>query len=137
MTTSTFEASATISHPVLHDQSQFEYLQQEGLRNAALYGEAISVLRVRGGANRHNTVALLRARIRDTDVIAHMRDGSFSILLPDTDFLEATLVAEKLRARAEMSIGVACSGGGMHDMVQRSEAAMKKAERLGGNRVCF
>ncbi len=96
----------------------------------------------------------LEAALRKTDVVGRVGGEEFAVLLPETEGARAGMVAESLRqAIADASVpgpggeavavtasfGVACLGGetdGVADLLQRADAALCDAKRLGRNRVC-
>ena len=122
----------------LNEFAEFNYIVAEGLRHARRYGEPLSVLRIRVDEDADRFANLvLRFALRQTDVSATLGNGDFAVLLPATDFFDATVVAEKLRSLAEMSIGVASSEDEPDSLMQRAEQALTKAAARGGDRVCF
>ncbi|MBS1813754.1 MAG: hypothetical protein JSS87_02645 [Acidobacteria bacterium] len=124
--------------PCLNETAQFEYITQEGLRHARQYAEPLSLLRICVSEKTTDFAkVILRFALRETDVAAIIDSSNFVVLLPATDFYEATVVAEKLRSFLEMSIGVASLNDEPHSLMQRAEQALLKAMVRGGNRVCF
>jgi diguanylate cyclase (GGDEF)-like protein len=95
---------------------------------------------------------LARARMRMTDVLARIGGEEFALLVPETNGLQAQLIAERLRAEvaanplvaysgsipATVSIGVAEKTAVMSDFLQLMSAADKalyEAKRAGRDRV--
>ncbi len=85
--------------------------------------------------------------------VAHVRGDEFAAMLPDTSIEEALLSLEKVRAevaesklppgppdRITASIGIAgrpAHGGTADELIAAAEAALVRAKRAGGNRVCL
>jgi diguanylate cyclase len=85
--------------------------------------------------------------------VAHVRGDEFAVMLPDTACEEALLTLEKVRAeiagsqlaprvtdRITASIGIAgrpAHGGTADELIAAAEAALVRAKRAGGNRVCL
>ncbi len=93
--------------------------------------------------------ALVAGALRNTDVFARWGGEEFIILLPDTDRVGASQLAEKLRKllessrfsgeqRVTASFGVAelLQDDDMDDLVERADMAMMFAKTQGKNRVC-
>ena len=99
--------------------------------------------------------ALLRARLRDSDLLARLGGDEFAILLPHTSGEQASTVAEQLLAAirgqtmaiegrpvtVSASIGVALfpdDGHSVEEVLAGADAAMYRAKAAGGNRfyVC-
>jgi diguanylate cyclase (GGDEF)-like protein len=92
---------------------------------------------------------LCGTQTRDSDLAARIGGEEFSVLLPETDLVEARVVAERLRAgvaeqvlldggAVTVSIGVAEVGAGMTDsaeLVKATDEALYAAKRSGRNRV--
>jgi diguanylate cyclase len=96
---------------------------------------------------------LLAAGVGPAGRIAHVRGDEFAAMLPDTAIEDALLALEKVRAevarqepapglpdRITVSIGIA--GGPAHgatadELIAAAEAALVRAKRAGGNRVCL
>lgn len=120
------------------EESALAYLLAEAVRHAAQYEEHCSLLRMQTVQIPHTCAQdLLRSALRQTDVLLTMDECAFAIVLPATDFLEATVVAEQLLQLLPMSIGVASTSEGLGGLQERCEAALSKAIRRGGSRVCF
>ncbi|MCW2928175.1 MAG: putative diguanylate cyclase, partial [Thermoleophilia bacterium] len=97
--------------------------------------------------------AVLRATLRDNDVVARFGGEEFVALLPETDEAGAAIVAERCRAAIEASpvalpdgslltvttsIGVACSpthADSVEELVHFADQALYVAKRGGRNRV--
>jgi diguanylate cyclase (GGDEF)-like protein len=99
--------------------------------------------------------ALLRARLRDTDLLARLGGDEFAILLPHSNDGQARALAgqllEAIRSQTivingrpvpvSASIGIALfpdHGGGVEELLGGADAAMYRAKVAGGNRffVC-
>lgn len=94
--------------------------------------------------------AMLRQRMRQTDVIARFGGEEFVVLLPDTDMQAAQQVAQKLLLGIAstpiapigcmtVSIGVSCrrpANDSLAEVLKRSDAALYEAKQSGRNRVC-
>ena len=102
-----------------------------------------------------NVAALLRARLRDTDLLARLGGDEFAILLPHTSDEQARAVAEQLLAAirgqtividgrpvtVSASIGIALfpdHGHSVEELLGGADASMYQAKTAGGNRfvVC-
>lgn len=93
---------------------------------------------------------LIKKRVRQADVVARFGGEEFVILLPDTDLDGAEQLGELLVQAAAsheqppcgqvtISVGVAEASGEASDLtelLQRADAAMYRAKRLGRNQVC-
>ncbi|MGZ5530161.1 MAG: GGDEF domain-containing protein, partial [Limisphaerales bacterium] len=89
---------------------------------------------------------------RECDVLARIGGEEFALLLPETDLLQAQVVAERLRSEAAtnslvvasrsipatVSIGVATSVAAMNDisdLMKAADQALYDAKHAGRNRV--
>ncbi len=105
-----------------------------------------------GDAVLQSVAACLQEALRDRDSVARMGGDEFCILLPDTDLVEAVIVAERLRdqvaeldvryrgeiVKVKASFGASCSdhcGWNWQTMVDESDAALYEAKRSGNVRV--
>ncbi len=96
--------------------------------------------------------AQIDERIRRTDVLARVGGDEFALLLPETDIVRGTHLAEKLRrdlaetpislpvgeTRVSISVGLVgypYNGSTLEKLVISMDVAMYKAKRLGRNRV--
>jgi diguanylate cyclase (GGDEF)-like protein/PAS domain S-box-containing protein len=100
--------------------------------------------------------AILKSRLRETDILGRMGGEEFAILLPNTQSKEAGLLAERIRQSVgdvpfeipgklltitiaiTISIGVTVikdEMSGIDDMLRNADAAMYNAKHCGGNRV--
>lgn len=114
------------------------YLLKEALRHSARYAEPLSLLRIQmQTASKEFAERLLASALRATDILIQLPSDELAVLLPTTDFLGATVVAEQLLLLLPMSIGVASTDMSPLTLQQNSEAALQKAIERGGNRVCF
>jgi diguanylate cyclase len=96
---------------------------------------------------------VLAARVGSAGRVAHVRGDEFAAMLPDTAIEEALLALEKVRAevagsepapgvtdRITVSIGIAgrpAHGSTADELMAAAEAALVRAKRAGGNRVCL
>lgn len=85
--------------------------------------------------------------------VAHVRGDEFAAMLPDTACEEALLALDKIRAaaagaepapgltdRITTSVGIAgrpAHGATADELIAAAEAALVRAKRAGGNRVCL
>jgi diguanylate cyclase len=85
--------------------------------------------------------------------VAHVRGDEFAAMLPDTAIEEALLTLDRIRAevagsepapglteRITTSVGIAgrpAHGATAEELVAAAEAALVRAKRAGGNRVCL
>jgi diguanylate cyclase (GGDEF)-like protein len=99
-----------------------------------------------------NLASLARDCKRECDVLARIGGEEFALLLPETDLLQAQIIAERLRAEvaanslvvasgaipATVSIGVATSSAAMNDisdLMKAADQALYDAKHAGRNRV--
>jgi diguanylate cyclase len=96
---------------------------------------------------------VLAAGLGPAGRVAHVRGDEFAGMLPDTSIEEALLALERVRAevarsepapgltdRITASIGIAgrpAHGATADELVAAAEAALVRAKRAGGNRVCL
>jgi diguanylate cyclase len=96
---------------------------------------------------------VLAAGVGAAGRVAHVRGDEFAAMLPDTAIEEALLALEKVRAevagsepapgltdRITVSIGIAgrpAHGSTADELMAAAEAALVRAKRAGGNRVCL
>jgi diguanylate cyclase (GGDEF)-like protein len=100
----------------------------------------------------NSLAALLRARLRDSDLLARLGGDEFAILLPHTSGEQARTVAEQLLAAirahtmaiegrpvsVSASIGVALfpdDGHSVEQVLAGADVAMYRAKAAGGNRI--
>jgi diguanylate cyclase (GGDEF)-like protein len=100
------------------------------------------------------TAACLRQRLRCQDVIGRWGGEEFALLLPETDVSGALIVAEEVRTivadhafhyedvslKVTISLGVAVRGTQHEefaDLIASSDKQLRRAKRLGRNRVCL
>ncbi len=95
----------------------------------------------------------LAAGVGPAGRVAHIRGDEFAAVLPDTAIEEALLALEKVRVevaaaepapgltdRVTASIGIAgrpANGATADELIAAAEAALVRAKRAGGNRVCL
>lgn len=111
----------------------------------------------RGDAAAREIAGVLRATVRETDAIARLEDGDFSVLLDGASRGDARRVGGRIRAsieetellrasregaiKATVSIGAACfpaDGERGDELLARAHLALAEAQRLGRNRVwCY
>lgn len=96
---------------------------------------------------------VLRSTMREMDMLARFGGDEFAVLLPDTNLVEATLAADRLRRRVEglrvpvdsqslsltISLGVAevLPADNEETVVSRADAALYAAKKMGRNRCCY
>lgn len=90
---------------------------------------------------------VVMATVRTSDIVYRHLDSSFCVLLPATTDVDATIVAERIRANIEstpllvesavtVSVGIAVGDSGkVSDTVDRAGAALASVADSGGNRV--
>ena len=92
---------------------------------------------------------VLRDCVRPLDIPARYGGEEFVVLLPDCAIIDAQVVAERLRSRLSevlaggsvppftVSVGLAAAEAGeaMTEVIDRADAALLDAKRLGRNRV--
>ncbi len=96
----------------------------------------------------------IRENIREIDVVARLGGEEFSVMLPNTQAVDASKLAERLRLAVEglycpfqdqnmsvtMSIGVATFGNeisNLDTLLRNADTAMYQAKNQGRNRVVF
>jgi diguanylate cyclase (GGDEF) domain len=108
-----------------------------------------------GDAVLKRVAALLRRHTRSVDVLSRYGGDEFSLLLPETNFQGAYVVAERVRGliekteigrpeydiRVTLSIGISSliTGGalGMDELITQADVALYQAKRDGRNKVSF
>jgi len=96
---------------------------------------------------------ILAAGLGPAGRLAHVRGDEFAAMLPDTACEEALLALEKVRVavagsepapgltdRVTASVGIAgrpAHGATADELIAAAEAALVRAKRAGGNRVCL
>jgi diguanylate cyclase (GGDEF)-like protein len=91
---------------------------------------------------------IFRYTMRESDLIGRYGGEEFLIVLPETDCIEAALVAERIRKDVEaqewsepqlhvtISGGVSdYSGGNAEQLIRRADSLMYQAKQLGRNRI--
>ncbi|MEX2107060.1 MAG: EAL domain-containing protein [Solirubrobacterales bacterium] len=98
--------------------------------------------------------AVLRERVRATDLVARLSGDEFAVLMPQTDTAGALQLGEDLRAQvaegfagnpelgvATVSIGITMFGGkreaGAEAVLESADQAMYRAKEEGGNRIAL
>ncbi len=96
---------------------------------------------------------IIKAHIREIDIIGRFGGEEFCVVLPDTDFAAAGFVAERIRqaveeatikaydttTQATVSIGIAVypqDGKKVHELIDKADWALYRAKKDGRNRVC-
>ena len=99
-----------------------------------------------------NVSSMIEGAVRSTDHVARLGGDEFMVLLPDTDRVAATLVAEKLfnglstavvaerfpHIRIGLSLGLVSANKedeAVADFIERTERALHAAKRLGKGRI--
>jgi diguanylate cyclase (GGDEF)-like protein len=85
--------------------------------------------------------SLLDETARQTDVVARCGGGEFVVVMPETDLVQASIFAERFRARVERELAVTMSGGiasvldgdTPDSLLARTDAALYAAKLEGGN----
>lgn len=96
------------------------------------------------------TADLLRGTLRENELVARFGGEEFVVFLPDVDLDRAIVVAERIRAKAEILLGtrlgpVTISAGvaetsrqiSFAEALTHADRAVYAAKRLGRNRVCL
>ncbi len=153
----------------LHTRDYFLFRLEEDVRRCRRYETGLSVLLVeldgleefsatvgthRGNLFVSHAAEVLSMSVRETDVIAHLEDGLFGIILPFADGEEALIVGERIREVIEatdfegdelepithhtVSVGVAeheqPTMEGL-DLLEQASEGLRRARMGGGNRV--
>ncbi|MCB9757131.1 MAG: GGDEF domain-containing protein [Candidatus Omnitrophica bacterium] len=96
---------------------------------------------------------IIKANIREIDIIGRYGGEEFCVVLPDTDYEAAVYVAERIRAaveaatikaydtmtKATVSIGIAVytqDGKEINELIDKADWALYRAKKEGRNRVC-
>ena len=96
---------------------------------------------------------LLKANVREIDLVGRYGGEEFSIALPDTAMTEALVVAERIRSAVEqhtftaydevahvtLSLGVGAypeDGENPVDLIEAADGALYRAKQMGRNKVC-
>ena len=96
---------------------------------------------------------IIKANIREIDIMGRFGGEEFCVVLPDTDSTAAGFVAERIRAavaeatikaydattKATVSIGVAVypqDGKRVNELIDKADWALYRAKKDGRNRVC-
>lgn len=148
-------------HGVMSAQRFMEAAQRE-VKRVVRHSSPLALVRIdidRRHAARTGTEALrsvaavLRAGIRDSDLLARVGDGAFAVLLVHTDGEHGRAVIERLRetisirsamvqdpeSTLTISAGVVeyCSPEPFRALLRRAETALSKAKADGWDRVCL
>jgi len=115
--------------------------------NGGEHGQRVRELATRA------TIRYLAAMVREMDVVGHYSPGCFALMLPSAGLSEAIRVAERLREgltqhslvadderpRLTLSVGVVhvMARDDSISVLQRAEAALDAADRVGGNSVYY
>jgi diguanylate cyclase (GGDEF)-like protein len=149
----------------LYTRRAFEQAYDEALRQARRYGVPMSVVAVdidhfkevnddhghaAGDEVLRRVSELLRATVREADIVARFGGEEFVVVLPHTDCAGAAVLAEKLRASVEaerveaigrnctVSLGVVSwdpGAGEAGDLLARADVLLYEAKASGRNRV--
>jgi diguanylate cyclase (GGDEF)-like protein len=98
--------------------AQFAILERYGVSFSAVIFDLDHFGRVNEKRGRREADRLLKrvARLlddtaRQTDVVARWGGGEFVVVMPETDLAQASVFAERFRARVDKELAVAMSGG--------------------------
>lgn len=97
--------------------------------------------------------SIIKANIREIDIIGRFGGEEFCVVLPDTDFVSAGSVAERIRfaveqatikafdtsTKATVSIGISVypqDGKKVNELIDKADWALYRAKKGGRNRVC-
>jgi len=151
----------------LFNRQQFQILGEAEWQRARRYGRQLSMLmldidlfkRVNdehghdvGDEVIQKVAKTCRGQIRNADVAARLGGEEFGIMLPETEWKSACILAERLRqaildirvvskgrpVRVSVSIGVAGAEGlqTLSALIKASDIALYEAKQSGRNRVC-
>ena len=142
------------SHPALVDaqtglanQLQFD-LVYNYLFLAGNRGLAFSVMLVSGGSGGSSTTAetqslgrVIQATTRNSDLVSHMGNGRFAVLLLGTNLQGARIAADRIEsalddpARGDLCVGLAAYSDGIPEaqaLLRSADTALLAAEAAGG-----
>ena len=160
---STLAQAHTDSLTLLWNYGYFQYKLDEMLANAQTTKSPLSVMmidvddfkkfndargHIQGDSALKKISETIKENCRKLDIVCRYGGEEFSIILPDNDKQEATLLGERIRASLEeriilnnnftVSIGIACFPQDARDkaaLIKQADEALYKAKKKGKNKV--
>ncbi|NIS61127.1 MAG: diguanylate cyclase [Proteobacteria bacterium] len=158
----------TLTH--LHNRRHLEHVLEEEFRNSALKKDPLSIVMVdidhfkaindryghdEGDRALIHIASLLKAALREHDIVARFGGEEFLVVLPRTIMKDAVIIAERIRRSVEVtplsagdkkihltvSLGIAAIpavwSDSKEDLIKFADTALYEAKDKGRNRVCF